>query len=382
RIILGCSTAIMLLMFVFFFSRSLFDSRFIVIAAWLLSIIFVIVGRGLVRLLQHALYHYKIGVHRMVVIGTGGEVVGIIKEFSGRGRAGFRVVDELPDFSVSAQRKLKSWIKSDRFDEILVAGTNLTSEELAAIHDFSYVHHVGLKFVADIFEFPITNFEINTISGLPIVEVKKTRLDGWGKVLKRVFDIIGSSLLILALSPILIVTALAIMIDSRGPIFFSYERIGENGRPFRYFKFRSMIRDAHKYRFDKQFIKSQQNVRKGTPMMKFAHDPRVTRVGRFIRRFSLDELPELFNVLRGKMSLVGPRPHEVQEVAKYATHHRKVLTIKPGMSGMAQVSGRSDLDFEEEVRLDTWYIEHWSIKLDLMILFKTPWAVIRRRGAE
>ncbi|HQA63805.1 MAG TPA: sugar transferase [bacterium] len=143
-----------------------------------------------------------------------------------------------------------------------------------------------------------------------------------------------------------------------------------------------MVKDAHKYRFDEGFLNHQKNLRAGTPMMKFEKDPRVTRVGRFIRRFSIDELPELFNVLAGKMSLVGPRPHEVEEVAKYQNHHRKVLTIRPGITGMAQVSGRSDLDFEEEIRLDTWYMENWSPKLDLMILFKTPVAVLRRRQAE
>jgi lipopolysaccharide/colanic/teichoic acid biosynthesis glycosyltransferase len=117
-------------------------------------------------------------------------------------------------------------------------------------------------------------------------------------------------------------------------------------------------------------------------MMKFKDDPRITRVGKIIRKVSIDELPELFNVFIGKMSLVGPRPHEVEEVEKYKTHHRKVLTIKPGMTGMAQVSGRSDLDFDEEIRLDIWYMENWSPKLDFMILLKTPWAVLKRRKTE
>jgi lipopolysaccharide/colanic/teichoic acid biosynthesis glycosyltransferase len=129
-------------------------------------------------------------------------------------------------------------------------------------------------------------------------------------------------------------------------------------------------------------LKQHQNLREGTPMMKFANDPRITRVGKFIRRFSIDELPELFNVFIGKMSLVGPRPHEVEEVAKYENYHRRVLSIKPGMTGMAQVSGRSDLSFDEEVRLDVWYMENWSMKLDIMILFKTPFAVLKKRKAE
>jgi len=123
-------------------------------------------------------------------------------------------------------------------------------------------------------------------------------------------------------------------------------------------------------------------LRAGTPVMKFKNDPRITRVGKFIRHLSLDELPELFNVLIGKMSLVGPRPHEVEEVAKYSISQKKVLTIKPGMTGMAQVSGRSDLDFSEEIRLDIWYMENWSPKLDWLILLKTPLAVLKRRKTK
>ncbi|MFA4871506.1 MAG: sugar transferase, partial [Patescibacteria group bacterium] len=130
------------------------------------------------------------------------------------------------------------------------------------------------------------------------------------------------------------------------------------------------------------FLKEHQNLRAGSPMMKFKNDPRITRSGKFIRRMSIDELPELFNVFIGKMSLVGPRPHEVEEVQKYQAFHKKVLTIKPGISGMAQVSGRSDLNFDDEVRLDIWYMENWSLKLDMMILFKTPLAVLKKRRAD
>ncbi|MEK7653137.1 MAG: sugar transferase [Patescibacteria group bacterium] len=382
KIILGCSTAFAILMFVFFFSRNLFDSRFIILAGWFFSIVFVIFGRGLVRLLQHALYYFGIGVHRVVIIGEGGLAKETTRSLVKNIKSGFRVVDEFNDFSEATEKKLEQFKKADQFDEILVSTPSLSEEALSRLNDFSYLNHIALKFVADIFDFPINNFEINTVDGLPIVEVKKTRLDGWGKIYKRIFDFVFSFLIIIILSPIFILVALAVKLTSRGPVFFSYKRIGELGRPFKYFKFRSMIKDAHKYRFDQKFVKEHENVRAGTPMIKFKDDPRITRVGRFIRRFSIDELPELFNVWRGKMSLVGPRPHEVEEVARYQTHHKKILTIKPGMTGMAQVSGRSDLDFDEEVRLDTWYMENWSPKLDLMILFKTPFAILKKRKAE
>lgn len=382
KIILGCSTAVTALMFIFFFSRSLFDSRFIILVAWFLSIVFMIFGRGLVRLIQRRLYRFNIGIHRVVVIGEGRLVADIFHSFTENANAGYKIVGEFKDFSKEVERKLEKMKSEDKFDEILVATPHLSSENLEKLNDFSYVNHVDLKYIADIFDFPLSNFLIDNIAGLPIIEVKKTSLDGWGRVYKRIFDLVFSTLLIILLSPVLLAIALAVKLTSRGPVFFSYKRIGEKGKPFTYFKFRSMIKDAHKFRFDQEFLKQQEDARKGSPLMKFVHDPRITPVGRFIRKLSLDELPELFNVFIGKMSLVGPRPHEVEEVAKYQNYHRRVLSIKPGMTGMAQVSGRSDLDFDEEVRLDVWYMENWSMKLDLMILFKTPLAVLKKRKAE
>lgn len=382
KIILGCSTAVMALMFIFFFSRSLFESRFIILFGWVFSIIIVMFGRGIVRFIQRRLYRFDIGVHRVVIIGEGMVAERVIGELAYDLRAGFKVVGQFSNFDGNSEHRLQEMKQQDKFDEILVATPNLSSAVLDKLNDFSYVNHVGLKYVADIFDFPITNFEIVSVAGLPIIELKKTRLEGWGRIAKRTFDIVASALIILALSPVFIAVSVAIKLDSRGPLFFSYKRIGVNGKPFTYFKFRSMYKDAHKLRFDPEFLKQQENLREGTPMMKFANDPRVTRVGKFIRRFSIDELPELFNVFIGKMSLVGPRPHEVEEVAKYENYHRRVLSIKPGMTGMAQVSGRSDLSFDEEVRLDVWYMENWSMKMDLMILFKTPWAVFKKRKAE
>lgn len=382
KIILGCSTAVMILMFIFFFSRSLFESRFIILFGWVFSIFLVIFGRGIVRFIQRRLYKFGIGVHRVLVIGDGMVAENVIGGLAYDSRAGFKVVGQVVDFDEVSEQRIEKMNQQDKFDEILVATPNLSTMSLEKLLDFSYVNHINLKYVADIFDFPITNFEIINVAGLPIIELKKTKLEGWGRVAKRIFDIIISGLIIILFSPILLIVAIAIKFDSRGPLFFSYNRIGINGKPFTYFKFRSMHKDAHKLRFDSEFLKQHQNLREGSPMMKFADDPRITRVGKLIRRFSIDELPELFNVFIGKMSLVGPRPHEIEEVAKYENYHKRVLSIKPGMTGMAQVSGRSDLSFDEEVRLDVWYMENWSMKLDFMILFKTPWAVLRKRKAE
>jgi len=382
KIILGSSTAVAILMFIFFFSRNLFDSRFIIIAGWIFSTIFVITSRGLIRLIQHSLYKYGLGVHRVIIIGRGKLAQEVEENFKKDVKAGFKVVGNFSDFSLESEKEIYQLLMSDKFDEILIADASIPNEQVTRLNDFSYLNHITLKFVAGIFDTPITNFEFNTIAGLPIIEVKKTRLDGWGKIYKRVFDVVISTFLITLIIPFLLLISFLILIDSRGQIFFSYQRIGQFGRPFKYFKFRSMVKNAHQKRFDEEFMATHENLRAGTPMIKLKDDPRITRVGKIIRRFSIDELPELFNVLIGRMSLVGPRPHEVEEVAKYNSHQKRVLTIKPGMTGMAQVSGRSDLNFDDEIRLDIWYMENWSPKLDLMILFRTPLAVLKKRKTE
>jgi lipopolysaccharide/colanic/teichoic acid biosynthesis glycosyltransferase len=152
------------------------------------------------------------------------------------------------------------------------------------------------------------------------------------------------------------------------------KRVGEQGKLFNFYKFRTMHPKTHNLRYTEL---AEQNTRKGTPMVKIKNDPRVTKIGNFLRKTSIDELPQLINVLMGQMSIVGPRPHLPEEVANYEKHHKFVLTIKPGITGLAQISGRSDLDFEKEVRLDSYYIEHWSLWLDIKIIFKTFGAVIK-----
>ncbi len=186
----------------------------------------------------------------------------------------------------------------------------------------------------------------------------------------------------------MIITAILIKLESSGSIIYKNERVSKNG-VFKTYKFRSMFLkycvgdgygDNKALEFEEELIKKQ-NTKDG-PVYKIGRDPRLTKIGRFIRRWSIDEFPQFFNVLFGNMSLVGPRPHQPREVIKYEKHHKKVLAIKPGITGLAQISGRSDLSFEEEVKLDTYYIENWSLLLDISIILRTPIAMIRTRKAE
>ncbi|HPY99360.1 MAG TPA: sugar transferase [bacterium] len=386
RIILACSTGLALIAIYIFFRRELFDSRFIVIAAWFLSIIYVSFGHLLVRWLRRLLFRYGLGTRNLVLVGNSKTTDKLLSEFASTPQWGYRVVKRLRDFSLESAQELTEIMQAQRVDEVMQSDPNLSKAEALRLYDFTSEHHLVYKYVADLLEVKVLRNEVSDLAGIPIVEVKKTTLDGWGRIWKRLFDIFGSALLIILFSPILLLVALAIKLDSRGPVFFSKRddgsfvtRVGEGGRPFHYFKFRSMIVNSDSMRYKEL---ADKNLRTDGPLVKIKDDPRVTGVGKLIRRWSLDELPELFLVFIGKMSLVGPRPHLPEEVAKYEHHHKKTLTVKPGITGMAQVSGRSDLLFEEEVKLDVYYLENWSLLLDISILLKTPLAVLKHRQAE
>lgn len=217
---------------------------------------------------------------------------------------------------------------------------------------------------------------IAPVDGLPLLRLSRPRFSGLARVTKTVIDRVVATLLLLIVAPVFIVIILAIRLSDRGPAFFTQERIGSNGRAFQMIKFRSMCVDAETRLDDLR----PANDGAG-PMFKLHADPRVTRVGRILRRYSLDELPQLINVLKGTMSLVGPRPPLPREVATYADDARRRLLVRPGMTGLWQVSGRSVLSWEESVRLDLRYVENWSLALDLVILWKTFGAVFEGRGA-
>lgn len=214
------------------------------------------------------------------------------------------------------------------------------------------------------------------VAGLPLIHVSTPKLEGGKAFIKRSFDVIGSAVLILMLSPVLLLVALAVKLDSNGPVLFKQERIGMRGEPFKMLKFRSMVVDA-----EARLAKLQRQNEGHGVLFKMKDDPRITRVGKFIRRYSLDELPQLFNALAGSMSLVGPRPPLPSEVDAYEQHVHRRLLVKPGLTGLWQVSGRSLLSWEDTVRLDLYYVENWSLAGDIVILLRTVRAVLHRTGA-
>jgi exopolysaccharide biosynthesis polyprenyl glycosylphosphotransferase len=217
---------------------------------------------------------------------------------------------------------------------------------------------------------------VRPVDGLPMMHIEHPRLSGGRRLVKSMFDVSVAALLLVLLTPLFLLTALVIRLDTGGPVFFRQVRVGRGGASFRMFKFRTMHTDAEA----RLAAMSRQNEHAGV-LFKIRADPRVTRSGRLMRRYSLDELPQLINVLLGEMSLVGPRPPLPAEVEQYPHDMRRRLVVKPGMTGLWQVSGRSDLSWEDSIRLDLRYVENWSLTVDLVILIRTATAVVRGSGA-
>ncbi len=235
---------------------------------------------------------------------------------------------------------------------------------------------VSYKVVPDLFEMSVSRVDVNTIAGIPLIAFKEVSIHGWNRFVKRVVDVAVAAGVLVGLLPLWLLVALAVKLDSPGPVLFRQTRVGRGGLPFTLYKFRSMHVGA-----DQRWRELLQWNEADGPIFKMRNDPRLTHVGRVIRRFSLDEVPQFLNVLRGEMSVVGPRPPLPDEVERYQEWHMRRLDVEGGITGLWQVSGRSHLSFDEMVMLDIYYIENWSLTLDFKIMLRTIPAVVSTRGS-
>ncbi len=376
KVIIGSSAGIMAMIVYIFLRQELFNSRFLVLGAWFLAIFFVFIGRLIIRGIQRSLTATKgFGVQRVVVIGNGSMATRIAAEISNSLDQGYQIVAQLEEHDMS---KLESIYHQAGFDEVILANPSYDHNHTAELVDFCNEHHCTFRFVPHLYETLSMSSSVDLVAGMPLIELKRTPLEGWGRVFKRVADIVWSLVGLTILSPLFVLVAFLIKVTSKGPVFVALKRVSVN-RHFDLYKFRSMIDKAHDLN---GYYRSLGNDRPDAgPLWKMKDDPRITRIGRFLRRTRIDELPQLWNILKGDMSLVGPRPHQPDEIAHYQKHHKKLLAIKAGATGMAQVSGSSDLPFEDEVTLDSFYIEHWSLWLDMKIVFKTMFKMLNDRSA-
>jgi exopolysaccharide biosynthesis polyprenyl glycosylphosphotransferase len=321
---------------------------------------------------------------RAVLVGTGKHIRDVAHALGDAPHSPIEVVGFLSPRALPANglralgtlRDLEKVLGSERIDEVIIADPDFPQVEAVELVDQCHQRGVRVRLAPSTMEILIHRAEFVPGHSVPLFELGPPVFEGVDFALKRVFDIAGATLLLALLSPLLLAIVIAVRVSSRGPIVFRSVRRGIGQRPFACLKFRTMHTDAEEQQDDLEEFNEASGA-----LFKIREDPRLTRVGRLLRRFSLDELPQLVNVLRGEMSLVGPRPLPQRDYDMLEDWHRKRYLVLPGITGLWQVSGRSELDFDDLVHLDFIYLEHWSLALDLTILLKTIPAVLSRRGA-
>lgn len=356
--------------------------RSIVALAWASSILLISLGRALHGRLQRLLQRRGIGLERVLIVGTGEVGRMILQKFQQSADLGYQVVgfvDANPNGRVPAKvmglpvlgtvEDLPRLIEAQDISEVIIALPEASHQELVGIVSQCERERVSIRVFPDVFQIMASEVTISDLAGLPLLTIRDVALRGWKLTLKRIVDIAFSSIFLVLFSPIMLLTAILIKLDSPGPVFFVQERMGLDAKPFKMLKFRSMRVDAEA----------------NGPGWTTKDDPRRTRVGAFIRKYSIDELPQFINVLMGDMSVVGPRPEQPayveqfrRSIPRYMERHRE----KAGVTGWAQINGlRGDTSIAERTKYDLWYIENWSLWLDFKIILRTAFKALFDRSA-
>jgi len=387
KIVLATSSGLLAVVILFFFNQTLFPSRIIILLTWLLAIVLIGLGRIVLRTLQVRMLMNGVGLHRLVVVDTvdNQNAKGLVNEITVRPELGYKVIETMlyRGDAEALVSELERTRQREGIDEILQANPYLPAEVNARILRFARDYGILYNFVPDVFQTSRTNLAVETISGIPVIIHKGTPLGGWGRIIKRIMDVVISIFALVVLSPILLVTSLILKLTSRGPVFFHQPRAAGLGQ-FECYKFRSMFYDMSEGTAGGDKLRAElekQNSRQG-PYVKIKNDPRVMPFGRFIRKTKIDELPQLWHILRGQMSLVGPRVHMVTEVDHFRSDYKWLFTIKPGATGLTQImqaTEKPEISWEEEIKMDAFYIENWSIWLDLKVIFKTVLILLGRK---
>ena len=371
---------------VFFLFRPAFFSRLMFGYLFVCSVAAVAMARLIIHYAAAWRQRRGLDIENVVVVGSGNAAKMLMQQMHATSGLGLRLVGFVDDArkngrnfgrfrhlgAVDELGQLCELLDLDRvFLALPPAATETAARAIASCRQAG----VSISIVPDLVELQTGRIDIDNIAGIPLVTLMPSSIKGFRQAQKRLLDLTVATLTLIVLSPLVFIVALAIKLDSRGPVLFKQKRIGRAGKPFNLYKFRSMVRDAEELRKD-LYPDTESEL-----LFKRRDDRRRTRLGRFLRKTSIDELPQLINVFRGEMSLVGPRAQVPEEVALYDSWAQNRLEAPPGMTGLWQISGRSNLTFEEMVMMDTYYIGHWSLGLDLKILARTVPAVIRGDGA-
>lgn len=394
RLLTGCLIGILgVISYAYIANVRIFPARLVTLYGFLLAFCFVLVFRTIARGIRRLLFRYGVGISNVLIIGDTHLTGELVRSLANTKATGYRVIgmvsagkktpvtnsitmyDDFPAAIAACRRRLHTIVQTELYangpknDEILV---------------YAQEHHLDYYFVPGNSELFVGKIDAELFHAIPVIAVSQTALVGWGRVAKRIFDVIGSAIALILASPIMFVTAVAIRLTDDGPIFFRQTRLTRDDKEFKVFKFRSMYMAYSGMSPEAAFTKM------GKPELskiyrengdKLPRDPRITPIGHFIRRTSIDELPQLLNVLVGDISLVGPRALMPIDLAAYKKRHA-ILSVKSGITGLAQVSGRRSITFDERRQLDLYYVQNWSFWGDLVIIARTIWIVLTGRGAE
>jgi len=378
-------------------NRQIFPARLVPVYGFLLAFIFLVAFRNLARSVRSFLFKYDVGITNILIVGNTRIAQELVESLANSRESGYRIVGvvgnkahsvdrflDIPVFASFTEAIVK--LKADDIHSIVQTELYASSQHNNEVLEFAQTNHIAYRFIPGNSELFIGNIAVELFrSSIPVIAVHQTALIGWGRIVKRLTDVVIGGLAFVVATPFMIIAALAIKIsDPRRPIFYKDSRLTRFGNTIKVYKFRT-----HKFAYsglspEKAFKKM------GRPELirqyrengdQLAEDPRITPLGSFLRRTSLDELPQLYNVLKGDISLVGPRALSHFELEKFDKKDL-ILAVKSGLTGLAQVSGRRDISFDERRKLDLYYVQNWSLWLDLIILAKTARVVLRRAGAS
>jgi exopolysaccharide biosynthesis polyprenyl glycosylphosphotransferase len=369
-----------------FLLQPVFYSRLLPFEVGVLTILLLSLARLARRALAAELRKRGKGLDRVLIVGAGEIGRAVMRNLVARPELGYQVVGFVDDDltkgdlgrfkALGGLESVGTAIKAERVDEVIITLPWTYHRTIMGLVRSCQAAGVRARVVPDLFQLSLSRVDFDDMGGIPLMGLKRTSIPRAGRLIKRALDISFALVALVLFAPVLGLIALLIRLDSPGPAVFSQRRVGEGGRPFDILKFRSMRVGAEEQQAQLQDL----NQATG-PVFKIKSDPRITRMGRLLRRSSLDEWPQFVNVLRGEMSVVGPRPGLPSEVAQYQPWQRQRLEVPPGITGLWQVSGRSDLTFDEMCLLDVYYIENWSLGMDLTIMLRTVPRVLFADGA-
>lgn len=380
------TTAVVILIAGTFIIQPLVFSRLLPIEVGVLTIVLLSLARIARHFAAGQLRKRGIGLDRVLIVGAGETGRSVMRNLVARPELGYKVVGFVDDDlskgdlgrfkALGGLDSLGAALKAERIDEVIITLPWMYHRTIMGLVRSCEAVGVRARVVPDLFQLSLSRVDFDDLDGIPLMGLRETTIPRAGRLVKRGLDIAMSLFVLVVLAPLMALIAVAIRLDSEGPAVFTQGRVGEAGRPFDILKFRSMQKGAEERKAQLQ----EMNQASG-PVFKIRADPRVTRIGRLLRRLSLDELPQFVNVLRGEMSVVGPRPGLPPEVAQYQPWQRQRLEVPPGITGLWQVSGRSDLSFDEMCLLDVYYIENWTLGLDLTIMLRTVPRMLFADGA-